>query len=240
MSSIILETIGLSMNFGGVNAVDDVDFRLKKGELRCLIGPNGAGKSTFFKCLTGLLKPTLGEIFLHGEKVTKWETCHIVRMGVGVKTQVPSVMDGLSVEENLWLAARRIFHGSKANRHIDEVVEDIDLSRILAKQVGELSHGDRQRVEMGMVLVGRLSLLLLDEPAAGMTAEEIDNLKEIILKVNEWASIIIVEHDMQFIRSLAETVTVFFQGSILIEDDVNVVMSDSKVRDIYLGKGVNK
>lgn len=239
MSDTVLETVGLSMSFGGVKALDNVDFRLGRGELRCLIGPNGAGKSTFFKCLTGLLKPTFGEIFLRGENITSWESCHIVRKGVGIKTQTPNVMDGLSVYENIWLAARGLSARVLSNR-IDEIVEDMTLGSILKSRVGELSHGERQRVELGMVLVGSPGLILLDEPAAGMTGEEIEVLKHLILKVGERASIIIVEHDMQFIRSIAKTVTVFFQGSIFIEDEVDVVMSDSRVRDIYLGRGVLK
>ncbi|MCB1441296.1 MAG: ATP-binding cassette domain-containing protein, partial [Nitratireductor sp.] len=128
--SSVLETRGLTMQFGGVTAVDNVDFRLERKELRCLIGPNGAGKSTFFKCLTGQLKPTDGQIFIEGEETTGWDPHWIARLGIGVKTQVPSVMDGLSVRENIWLSARRT-HGHDKARHLaDDAIERLDLGAI--------------------------------------------------------------------------------------------------------------
>lgn len=234
--SSVLETRGLTMQFGGVMAVDNVDFRLDRKELRCLIGPNGAGKSTFFKCLTGQLKPTGGEIFIEGDETTGWDPHRIARLGVGVKTQVPSVMDGLSVRENIWLAARRT-HGHEKARHLaDDAIERLDLGNIAKSLVGRLSHGERQRVELGIVIAAEPWLILLDEPAAGMTAEEVGRMAEIIAELNREAAIIIVEHDMQFIRSIARKVTVFSQGRVLVEDDVDTVMRDQRVRDVYLGK----
>ena len=235
MSSVV-ETRGLTMQFGGVTAVDKVDFRLERKELRCLIGPNGAGKSTFFKCLTGQLKPSGGHVFIDGEDTTGWDPHWIARLGIGVKTQVPSVMDGLSVRENIWLSAYRTHGTEKARRLADDALERLGLGAIAKSQVGRLSHGERQRVELGIVMAGEPWLVLLDEPAAGMTAEEVGRMAEIVAELNREAAIIIVEHDMQFIRSIARTVTVFSQGRILIEDDVDTVMNDQAVRDVYLGK----
>lgn len=235
MSSVV-ETRGLTMQFGGVTAVDNVDFRLERKELRCLIGPNGAGKSTFFKCLTGQLKPSGGHVFIDGEDTTGWDPHWIARLGIGVKTQVPSVMDGLSVRENIWLSAYRTHGREKARRLADDALERLGLGAIAKSQVGRLSHGERQRVELGIVMAGEPWLVLLDEPAAGMTAEEVGRMAEIVAELNREAAIIIVEHDMQFIRSIARTVTVFSQGRILIEDDVDTVMNDQAVRDVYLGK----
>lgn len=235
MSSIV-ETRDLTMQFGGVTAVDRVNFRLGRKELRCLIGPNGAGKSTFFKCLTGQLKPTSGHIFIDGEETTGWDPHRIARLGIGVKTQVPSVMDGLSVHENVWLAARRTHDGGTAATLADEAIDRLELGSIARSQVGGLSHGERQRVELGIVIAARPWLILLDEPAAGMTAEEVNRMAEIIAELSRDAAIVIVEHDMQFIRSIARKVTVFNQGRILIEDDVDVVLRDQHVRDVYLGK----
>ena len=235
MSSVV-ETRGLTMQFGGVTAVDNVDFRLERKELRCLIGPNGAGKSTFFKCLTGQLKPSGGHVFIDGEDTTGWDPHWIARLGIGVKTQVPSVMDGLSVRENIWLSAYRTHGTEKARRLADDALERLGLGAIAKSQVGRLSHGERQRVELGIVMAGEPWLVLLDEPAAGMTAEEVGRMAEIVAELNREAAIIIVEHDMQFIRSIARTVTVFSQGRILIEDDVDTVMNDQAVRDVYLGK----
>ena len=236
MADIVLETRGVTMRFGGVNAVDGVDFFLRRDELRCLIGPNGAGKSTFFKCLAGMLTPSAGEILIDGQDTTGWHPHEIARIGIGIKTQVPSVMDGLSVRENIWLAALRVLGRQGADGAVADALERLDLGDLAARPVGQLAHGERQRVELGIVIAARPWLVLLDEPAAGMTAEEIERLAAVIAEIGRQAAIIIVEHDMQFIRAIARTVTVFAQGRILMEDHVDAVMADPRVRDIYLGK----
>jgi branched-chain amino acid transport system ATP-binding protein len=238
MAETVLETRGLSMRFGGVTAVDNVNFKLARRELRCLIGPNGAGKTTFFKCLTGMLRPSDGEVFIDGEETTGWDSQFIARLGVGIKTQVPSVMDGLSVRENIWLAAYRVAGRREADRLAAEAIERLGLGDIARATVGQLAHGERQRVELGIVLASRPWLVLLDEPAAGMTGEEVERMADIIREINRDAALIVVEHDMQFIRSIAARVTVFVQGKILMEDDVEAVMADPRVRDVYLGKKV--
>ncbi len=231
-----LETRGLTMTFGGVAAVDGVDFTLGRRELRCLIGPNGAGKSTFFKCLTGQLRPTAGEIRIGEEETTGWDPHAVARLGVGVKTQVPSVMDGLSVRENVWLSAHR-GHGTAAARAAtDAAIERLALGDIARATVGRLSHGERQRVELAIVVAAAPTLILLDEPAAGLTSEEVGRLAEIIGALAREAAIVIVEHDMQFIRTIASVVTVFSQGRILVEGPVEDVMRDRRVRDVYLGR----
>lgn len=236
MADIVLETRGVTMRFGGVNAVDGVDFFLRRDELRCLIGPNGAGKSTFFKCLAGMLTPSAGEILIDGQDTTGWHPHEIARLGIGIKTQVPSVMDGLSVRENIWLAALRVLGRQGADGAVADALDRLDLGDLAARPVGQLAHGERQRVELGIVIAARPWLVLLDEPAAGMTAEEIERLAAVIAEIGRQAAIIIVEHDMQFIRAIARTVTVFAQGRILMEDHVDAVMADPRVRDIYLGK----
>lgn len=236
MAEVVLETDGLTMRFGGVVAVSNVDFKLRARELRCLIGPNGAGKSTFFKCVTGLQTPTEGEVYMRGAETTRWMPHQIASLGVGIKTQTPNVMDALSVFENIWLAARR-FHGPQdANRKTQEIIERLVLGSIARDNLGRLAHGERQRVELGLVAVGDPWLVLLDEPAAGMSAEDVERMTGIIHELNKTAAIVIVEHDMQFIRSIAEMVTVFHQGKVLIEDHVDRVMSDPTVRNVYLGK----
>lgn len=236
MAETVLETQNLTMRFGGVVASDNVSFKLRARELRCLIGPNGAGKSTFFKCVTGLLTPTDGHVFMRGQDVTGWAPHHIASLGVGIKTQTPSVMDALSVQENIWLAARR-FHGVKeANRKAQEIIERLALGPIARRDLGLLAHGERQRVELGLVAAGDPWLVLLDEPAAGMSAQDVERMSAIISELTRTAAVVIVEHDMQFIRAIAETVTVFHQGAILMEDHVDRVMSDPEVRNVYLGK----
>lgn len=236
MVEVALETRNLSMRFGGICAVDNVDFKLNAGELRCLIGPNGAGKSTFFKCVTGQLDPSGGQVFMRDEDVTGWSPHEIASLGVGIKTQVPSVLDGLTAYENIWLAARRFLSVTEANRMTDEVISRLSLGDIIHSDVGQLAHGERQRVELGIVMAADPWLILLDEPAAGMSAKDVDSLTNIIHEMLKSAAVIIVEHDMQFIRSIASTVSVFHQGAMLIEDHVDRVMADQTVRNVYLGK----
>lgn len=236
MVEVALETRNLSMRFGGICAVDNVDFKLSAGELRCLIGPNGAGKSTFFKCVTGQLVPSGGQVFMRDEEVTGWSPHEIASLGVGIKTQVPSVLDGLTAYENIWLAARRFLSVTEANRMTDEVISRLSLGDITNSNVGQLAHGERQRVELGIVMAADPWLILLDEPAAGMSAKDVDSLTNIIHEMLKSAAVIIVEHDMQFIRSIASTVSVFHQGAMLIEDHVDRVMANQTVRNVYLGK----
>jgi len=237
VTDTVLDTRDLSMRFGGVQAVNNVNFALKERELRCLIGPNGAGKSTFFKCLTGQIRlnHSHGRVFIRGHDVTGWRAYEIVRLGVGIKTQVPSVMNGLTVHENLWLSARRIHGWSGADAAVDEIASELRLSDVLRRLAGELSHGQRQMVEIGVVLIQRPWLVLLDEPAAGMTGNEVERLIAVIRRINESASVIVVDHDMEFVRMLGSTVTVFHQGAILIEGPAGKVLDDPRVREVYIG-----
>ena len=232
----ILETHGLTMRFGGVVAVDDVTFRLREAELRCVIGPNGAGKSTFFKCLTGQLTPTAGTISFRGTPVAGIGSSAIARLGVGIKTQVPNVFDGLSARDNVWTAAARVLPGRLAEKRTDEAMERVGIGAIAGRTVGQLAHGQRQLVELAMVIAPEPDLILLDEPAAGMTDEEVDRLVKLIVELNRRHALVVVEHDMQFIRRIAKTVTVFHQGAVMIEGDVADIMSNQRVRDVYLGK----
>ena len=236
MSETVLETIGLTMQFGGVVASDNVNFKLQSRELRCLIGPNGAGKSTFFKCLTGLHTPSEGQVFMRGEETTGWHPHQIASLGVGIKTQIPNLLDRLSVFENIQMAARRFYPNKEACDRTMDIIDRLALSSIARADPGNLAHGERQRVELGVVAVGDPWLVLLDEPAAGMSAEDIDRMSGIINEMARTAAVIIVEHDMQFVRSIASTVTVFHQGAVLMEDHVDRVMSDPTVRNVYLGK----
>jgi len=233
----VVETHELTMRFGGVVAVNSVNFSLQDRELRCLIGPNGAGKSTFFKCLTGQYRLTHenGRVLIRGTDVIGWSTYEVVRLGVGIKTQVPSVMNGLTVQENLWLSARRLHGWSGADAAVDEVASELRLTDVLRRLVGELSHGQRQMVEIGVVLIQRPWLVLLDEPAAGMTGNEVERLIGVIRRINESASVIVVDHDMEFVRMLGSRVTVMHQGAILREGPVDEVLSDALVREVYIG-----
>ena len=220
---VVLETRGLSMHFGGVRAVDRVDFALYENELRCLIGPNGAGKSTFFKCLTGQLRATAGSVVIRDIHVTDREPFEVAALGVGIKTQVPNVFEGLAVEENVWLSARRWHPPARARSLTAETLERLRLGEIRSSPVGRLAHGQRQWVELGMVVAAEPWLVLLDEPAAGMTHEETVRTAELIREINRTATLIVVEHDMQFIRMISNLVTVFHEGRILMEDTMEAI-----------------
>ena len=236
MTDPILQTIGLSIRFGGVEAVRGVNLCLAERELRCLIGPNGAGKSTLFKLLTGQLQPTSGHILFHGEDIAGDHTHAIARRGIGIKTQVPNLFDGLTVREHLWLAARRTNSRGRADAITDEILERVGLRPEAGGVVGRLSHGLRQWVELGTVLAGNPELILLDEPAAGMTHDEVARTAELIREISRTHALIVVEHDMQFVRMIARTVTVMHQGAVLVEDTMDRILKNSAVRDIYLGK----
>jgi branched-chain amino acid transport system ATP-binding protein len=236
MAAALLETHDLGIRFGGVEAVRDVNFTLDEGELRCLIGPNGAGKSTFFKIVTGQLQPSRGAVLFRGRDISRAEAYRIARLGIGIKTQVPSVFDGLSVRENIWLSASRVHSGSRAKAAVEEMLERLGLGGVAERLVGQLAHGQRQWVELGVVLSTDPELILLDEPAAGMTHEEVLKTAELVREINRTKALIVVEHDMQFIRMIAKKVTVFNRGSVLVEDSVENIMRNSLVRDIYLGK----
>ena len=232
----MLETRNLTMRFGGVVAVDDVTFSLAEGELRCLIGPNGAGKSTFFKMLTGQLVPSSGSIAYRGHDIAGARPHEIARAGIGIKTQTPSVFNGLSVRENLWLAARRKNKPQRADAIVDEVLGRVGMAGRAAQTVGTLAHGQRQWVEIGTVLAGEPDLILLDEPAAGMNHDETERTAAIIRDINRSKALIVVEHDMAFIRMISKQITVFNQGAVLMQDTADIVMRDQRVRDVYLGK----
>lgn len=233
---MILQTHDLWRTFGGVAAVAGVNFNLKEGELRCLIGANGAGKSTFFKMLTGQIRPTSGRITLFGQDATNLSSHAIARKGVGVKTQVPNLFNGLSVHENLLLSAQRVFGKQAAADAADAMLETIRMTGQAYTLAGELAHGHRQWVELGMILVSEPKLVLLDEPAAGMTAGEVERTIALLNELRGQRTFIIVEHDMHFIRRIAEKVTVFHRGRVLVEDTMEAVVRNTEVRDAYLGQ----
>lgn len=234
----VVEATGVAMRFGGVNAVDGVSMRLARNELRCLIGPNGAGKSTFFKCLSGQYRPTEGDIQLAGESIVGLEKHEIAQRGVGVKTQVPSLMNALTVHENLWLAARSVRSRTAASvkARVGELIDALDLGQVVHRPAGLLAHGQRQVVELGVVLAPDPWLVLLDEPAGGLTRGEVDRMAELVTELAARATVVVVEHDMNFVRRIAHAVTVFHQGRILTEGPAAQVLADESVRDVYLGK----
>jgi branched-chain amino acid transport system ATP-binding protein len=238
----VVQASGVVMRFGGVTAVDGVSLRLRRGELRCLIGPNGAGKSTFFKCLSGQLVPTEGEILLRGDPIAGLPLHAVARLGVGIKTQVPSLMNALSVRENLWLSARSLRQRSalQVQQRVDELAEQLGLGAQLGRDAGALAHGQRQMVELGVVLARDPWLVLLDEPAGGLTRDEVHRMAELVRALTAQATVVVVEHDMNFVREIADTVTAFHRGRVLAEGTADAVLSDERVRDVYLGRAAKE
>lgn len=236
MADLLMETKSLHMDFGGVAALANIDFTLRRGELRCLIGPNGAGKSTFFKCLTGELVPTRGDIWLGSRNITGWLPHENARLGMSVKTQIPNVLDSLTVAENLWVAAYRNCRTEPSTRRmVDRMLETHGLADLAHQTLATLAHGQRQKVGIACVLATEPRLCLLDEPTAGLDEAEVEWLVKTLLGLVDRMTVVVVEHDMQFIRRIAKWVTVFHQGTILTEGAVATVMNNAKVREVYLG-----
>mgnify|MGYP001208914822 CR=1 FL=1 len=236
MTTPLLQTRGLTARFGGVTAVDQVDFSVQPGELRCLIGPNGAGKSSFFKMLSGQLKPSAGSVTFNGIPLAGKSTAQIAKLGIGIKTQVPNVFDGLTVRESLALAAERTLPPQAAKTRVDATLDRVGIADLADRKVGQLAHGQRQLVELAMVLAPSPDLLLLDEPAAGMTGDEVLRLGDIIVELAKSAAVVVVEHDMAFIRRIGRVVSVLNRGRLLTEGPVAQVLDDQRVRDVYLGR----
>lgn len=232
---MLLRCTDVGVSFGGVKALNGVNFQLQKGELRCLIGPNGAGKTTFFKCLTGTQRPTSGCVEFRGHDLAGRQRHAIARAGVGIKTQVPHLFNGLSARENVWLGLRGWQKGERA-RAADRALERAGITGLASRAVGELAHGQRQLVELAMVIARGPDLVLLDEPAAGMAREEVERLARVVLEITREHAVVVVEHDMQFIRMLGGRVTVMHQGRVLAEDTLEQILCNQTVRDVYLGR----
>ncbi|MEM7070445.1 MAG: ATP-binding cassette domain-containing protein [Pseudomonadota bacterium] len=235
MTQKILETHHLHVNFGGLAAINNVNLRIHKGEIRCLIGPNGAGKSTLFRCLSGMQNVSSGQIYFLGQSITN-KHCHAIsKMGMGIKTQIPNVMEELNTYEHIWLAARCQYPYQRAVDKTESIIEKLSLRDITNSTLSTLAHGRRQIVELAMVMVQEPSLLLLDEPAAGMNDSDLAMIAEILLEINKSATIVVVDHNIHFIRKIANIVSVLYQGTIFMEDRAHAVLSNKKVQDIYLG-----
>lgn len=232
----ILETNGLRKDFGGLTAVDDVDYRLPRGDIQCLIGPNGAGKSTFFGLLTGQLSPTDGTIRYRGEDITDLMPHERVRRGISLKFQKLNIYEGLTVSENLRIPCQR--RDRDTETLIEELARRVDLDGKLQEPVDVLSYGEQQWLEIGMSIAVEPELLLLDEPTAGMTVEETERTGELIQSLvdNRDMTALVVEHDIDFVRQIAEEVTVLHNGSVFRRGTIEDVSNDPEVKRIYLGE----
>jgi urea transport system ATP-binding protein len=240
----VLAVEGLTVSFDGFKAVNDLSFYVEEGEIRVIIGPNGAGKTTVLDLICGKTKSTEGSIKFRGKELTKMTEHAIVHAGVGRKFQNPSIYEDLTVFENLELSFPRghsVFGALAFKRDaeviaaVEEVAETIFLQDDLNKTAGLLSHGQKQWLEIGMLLIQKPDLLMLDEPVAGMSVAERKKTAELLNRITEGRSVLVIEHDMQFVEDIAHRVTVMHQGKVLSEGSMAKVKNDPKVVEVYLG-----
>ncbi|MEN0035589.1 MAG: urea ABC transporter ATP-binding protein UrtD [Cellvibrio sp.] len=243
-TDFVLAVEGLTVSFDGFKAVNDLTFYVDENEIRVIIGPNGAGKTTVLDLICGRTKATEGSIKFRNRELTKLREHEIVKAGVGRKFQNPSIYGDLSVFENLEISfprGRSVF-GALAFKRDEEVISKVHevanmifLGDQLDRQAELLSHGQKQWLEIGMLLMQDPDLLMLDEPVAGMSVGERQQTAELLRSIIKDRSVIVIEHDMQFVAQIADKVTVLHQGKILAEGSVDKVKSDPKVIEVYLG-----
>lgn len=245
----IIDVKNVTVSFDGFKALDGLDFSMRPGELRFLIGPNGAGKTTLLDIITGKTKPQQGRVMYEGDiDLRRWAEHRRVQGGIGRKFQTPTVFSSLTVYENLEAAVglhdgipRLLRSMSPAQRdRIEETQNTIGLSHRSRERAGTLAHGEKQWLEIGMLLIQDPKLLLLDEPIAGMTRRERNRTGELLHAISEHRSVLVVEHDMEFMRSFARTVTVLHMGRQLCEGSVEQVQNDPRVVEVYLGHAAER
>jgi urea transport system ATP-binding protein len=242
----ILYLDGVSVSFDGFKAINNLSLVIDRGEMRAIIGPNGAGKTTMMDIVTGKARPDEGEVYYDGTvDLTRHDEAEIANMGIGRKFQKPTVFEGHTVEDNLALAlaGRRgvfatLFHRrtEEQRRRIDEILEITRLGQLRGVRGAQLSHGQKQWLEIGMLLAQDPKLLLVDEPVAGMTDAETEETARLLRDIARDHSVVVVEHDMKFVRSLGVKVTCLHEGSVLSDGSLDHVSSDPRVIEVYLGR----
>ncbi len=245
--SVLLEVNGISVSFDGFKAINNLSFSISNRELRAIIGPNGAGKTTFMDIVTGKTKPDEGTV-LWGEKnlsLLRMSEAQIVEAGISRKFQKPTLIETQTVFENLLLSLKKsrnplstLFYKLSIadEKEINIIANEVNLTESLSVLAGQLSHGQKQWLEIGMLLAQKPDLLLIDEPAAGMTAPERKKTVELLKRLSQNQSVIVVEHDMEFVKSLECRVTVLHDGGVIAEGSLDYVSQNNKVIDVYLGR----
>jgi len=241
----ILRVEEVTVSFSGFKAIDDLNFTVKRGELRVVIGPNGAGKSTLLDVITGKVRPTTGRVLFRNRELTRMREQAIAQLGIGRKFQTPNIFKSLTVLENLMLAQKAmrgvaatltaVFAGNGKSRAF-EVLETIGLAAKAHRKAAVLAHGEKQWLELGMVMAQDPDLLLVDEPVAGMTPRESERTGDLLMAMARKHTLIVIEHDMTFVRQIATMITVLDEGKILCEGTVNEVQNNAKVIEVYLGQ----
>jgi len=246
--TVLLETRDLGVRWGGIWGLHDFDLDVEEGEIHGFIGPNGSGKSTLFNLIIGRYKPTTGRVVFDGRDLAGLDPDQRARLGMAVKFQITNVFAGLTVMQNLLLGVigpkpvtSLIFRGSKQKRahyeRAEQILETIGLQEKRDDVAGNLAHGEKGWLEIGMALAVEPKLLLLDEPAAGMGKEETARTVELIHRLKGSRTILVIEHDMEFVRAVAERITVLFKGGLLTQGTYDEVKMDERVIDAYLGRG---
>ncbi len=245
-TSAMLYLDGVSVSFDGFRALNALSLTIEPGEMRAIIGPNGAGKTTMMDVITGKTRPDEGEVvFDGGTDLIRLDEAEIAKLGIGRKFQKPTVFEGQTVEDNLLLALkadRRVrgtlfwTQGKEEAARIDQVLSIIRLGEARDRLAGSLSHGQKQWLEIGMLLAQDPKLLLVDEPVAGMTDVETHQTAELLKEINRDKTVIVVEHDMAFVRELGVRVTVLHEGSVLAEGSIDQVSANARVIEVYLGR----
>ena len=240
----ILRVANLTVSFDGFKAVDDLSLSVDRNELRVIIGPNGAGKTTLLDMICGKTRPTSGSVQFNDIELTRLSEHEIVRVGVGRKFQTPSVYEDLSVLENFEISLPKM-HGlfqsltfrrrPELTARIEAMAEQVMLRDQLSRRAGQLSHGQKQWLEIGMLLMQEPDLVLLDEPVAGMSPREREQTGELLQRISGGKSVVVIEHDMDFVKRIAHKVTVLHQGKVLSEGTAAEVQADPRVIDVYLG-----
>jgi urea transport system ATP-binding protein len=243
---MLLTVNDLNVSFGGVKALDLSAFSVRDQELRVIIGPNGAGKSTFMDILCGKTMPNGGSVVFDGEEIIGKREVEIANLGIGRKFQKPSVFPSLTVYDNMLLAAKMpkgVFKSiffkmtTEINDKIYAVAQKVGLDGVMHKMAGNLSHGQKQWLEIAIVILQEPKLMLIDEPAAGMSDEETFKTGELLVELSKTKSVIVIEHDMNFVKQIAkELVTVLVRGKLLMEGAFEEVQNDQRVIDCYLGR----
>jgi urea transport system ATP-binding protein len=242
----ILEVKGLTTRVSGFTILNNLDFAIEENELRVLLGPNGAGKTTLISMITGQYKPSSGKIYFQGKDITGWAPDDIFLAGISRKFQVPNMYETLSVYDNVMVSLqsdRRVFKymlkrvTPEENDRIWEILEFVELADKANEPADTLSHGERQWLELAMLIASNPKLLLLDEPTTGMTEQGKYRTAELIRRIAENHTVLLVEHDMHLVRQIASKVTVLHQGQLLAEGPLAEVVANETVREVYLGKG---
>lgn len=241
---MLLEVKNVTKSFYGMMAINNLSLDFAEGQLRCIIGPNGSGKTTLFNLITGYFPPTSGKVIYNGKDITRMSTSQISRLGTCRKFQNPNIFGDLTVEDNLRVAAvsenslmsfLRKSNDDEVLEQIDDVLQTIELSNKRGWRAESLSHGEKQWLEIGMVLIKKPRIILLDEPTAGMTSSETGKTSELIRNISSSTTCIVIEHDLDFIRSLNGRVTVLNRGEFLAEGSYEEIAANRVVRDVYLG-----